>query len=84
MNYLCRSLDSIINQPFYDIAIILIDDGSTEGSGQMCVDYCEKDNRIRVTHNENNCYRSFCLRRMYRVMALLRYWSRGYACHEFQ
>lgn len=53
-NYLCRSLNSIINQSFYDIEVILVDDGSTDGSGQICDDYCEKDNRIRVIHTENN------------------------------
>ena len=52
-DYICRSLDSIINQSFKDIEIILVDDGSTDGSGKICDDYNEKDNRIRVFHTEN-------------------------------
>lgn len=52
-HYLKRCLDSLINQTYPMIEIILIDDGSSDGSGQICDDYCESDNRIRVLHYSN-------------------------------
>ena len=51
--YLKRCLDSLIIQTYPMIEIILIDDGSSDGSGQICDDYCKSDNRIRVLHNSN-------------------------------
>ncbi|NME82447.1 glycosyltransferase [Clostridium sp. SM-530-WT-3G] len=52
-NYLGKCIDSIINQSFYDIEIILIDDGSTDNSGKICDQYKLKDNRIKVIHKIN-------------------------------
>ena len=51
--YLHRCLDSIVNQSFSDFEVLLIDDGSTDGSGKICDFYAEKDSRIRVFHKEN-------------------------------
>ena len=51
--YLRRCLNSIINQTYKDIEIILVDDGSTDNSGKICDEYKEKDNRIVVIHKEN-------------------------------
>ena len=51
--YVSRCLDSILNQSFTNVDILLIDDGSTDGSGKLCDAYAEKDNRIRVFHKEN-------------------------------
>ena len=51
--YLRRCIDSLINQTLQDIEIILVDDGSTDGSGQICNEYAAKDARIRVVHQEN-------------------------------
>lgn len=51
--YLKRCLDSIINQTYKNLEIILIDDGSTDKSGQICDNYKRKDNRIVVIHKEN-------------------------------
>lgn len=51
--FLRRCLDSIINQTMNDIEIILIDDGSTDNSGNICDEYAEKDDRIIVIHKEN-------------------------------
>lgn len=51
--YLRRCIDSILNQTYHDIEIILIDDGSTDNSGKICDEYALKDNRIRVIHKEN-------------------------------
>ena len=51
--YLRRCLDSIINQTYKNIEIILIDDGSTDSSGKICNDYFLKDSRIIVEHIRN-------------------------------
>lgn len=51
--YLCRCLDSIINQSLKDIEIILVDDGSQDNCGKICDDYASTDNRIRVIHKKN-------------------------------
>lgn len=48
-----RCVDSIINQSKKDLEIILVDDGSTDGSGNLCDCYREKDERVRVLHKEN-------------------------------
>lgn len=52
-SYLKRCLDSIINQTYQNIEIILIDDGSTDNSGNLCEDYKKIDNRIKVVHKTN-------------------------------
>ena len=52
-NYLRQCLDSIINQTYKNLEIILIDDGSPDNCPQICDDYAKKDNRIRVIHKEN-------------------------------
>lgn len=51
--YLEKCLDSIINQTYEDIEIILIDDGSQDNSGAICDVYAKRDNRILVIHKEN-------------------------------
>ena len=51
--YLRQCLDSIINQTYRDLDIILVDDGSKDNSGAICDEYAEKDSRIRVIHKEN-------------------------------
>ena len=51
--YLSRCIDSILNQSFTDFELLLVDDGSTDGSGAICDSYTEKDNRIRAFHKEN-------------------------------
>ena len=52
-DYLSECVDSVINQSLRDIEIILVDDGSTDGSGAMCDDYAKADSRVRVIHKEN-------------------------------
>lgn len=52
-NHLKRCIDSLIYQTFQDIEIVLIDDGSTDGSGQICDVYAEFDSRIVVVHKPN-------------------------------
>lgn len=52
--YLEKCVISIINQTYRNLEIILIDDGSPDGCGQMCDLYAFADNRVRVIHQENN------------------------------
>lgn len=51
--WLRRCLDSVTSQTLEDIEIILIDDGSTDGSGQICGEYAARDPRIRIHRQEN-------------------------------
>lgn len=51
--YLADCVDSIRGQTFQNIEIILVDDGSTDLSGQMADDYVTQDDRIKVIHKEN-------------------------------
>ncbi len=50
--YLARCIDSILGQSMTDFELILIDDGSTDGSGALCDAY-DRNERIRVIHQEN-------------------------------
>lgn len=51
--FLNRCLESVIYQTFVDIEILLIDDGSTDGSSELCDAWALKDSRIFVVHQEN-------------------------------
>ncbi|MEF2621743.1 MAG: glycosyltransferase family 2 protein, partial [Xylanibacter rarus] len=48
--YLPRCIDSILKQTFTDFELLLIDDGSKDNSGNICDEYAQKDNRIKVYH----------------------------------
>lgn len=52
-HYLHQCIDSIIHQTFRDLEIILVNDGSTDGSAQICDEFAEKDHRIEVIHQQN-------------------------------
>ena len=52
-DYLIPCIESIINQTFTDLEIILVDDGSTDGCSEICDKYQEMDSRILVIHKEN-------------------------------
>lgn len=51
--YLNRCIDSLINQTYKDIEILLIDDGSPDNCPQICDDYAKMDRRIKVFHKKN-------------------------------
>ena len=51
--YLNRCVESIVNQTYKDLEIILVDDGSPDGCPQICDEYALKDSRIKVIHKEN-------------------------------
>ena len=51
--YLRRCIDSLLAQTFTDFEVLLIDDGSTDSSGEICDEYAAKDSRFLVFHNEN-------------------------------
>ena len=52
-NYLNKCLDSLINQTYKNLEIIVINDGSTDNSGEICQEYAQKDNRIIYVEQEN-------------------------------
>ena len=51
--FLPLCIDSILSQTFSDLEIILIDDGSTDGSAEICDEYSKKDGRVKVIHQAN-------------------------------
>lgn len=52
-DHLARCIDSLIGQTLKDIEIILVNDGSTDGSPKICDQYKVKDSRVRVIHQKN-------------------------------
>lgn len=51
--YLEKCVDSVINQTYDNLEIILVDDGSPDNCPKMCDEYAKKDKRIKVIHKEN-------------------------------
>lgn len=52
-NLLTKCLDSLTQQKYVDIEIVIVDDGSPDDCGKICEEYAKKDNRIKVIHQEN-------------------------------
>lgn len=52
-HYIDKCVESIVNQTYKNLDIILVDDGSTDSSPQKCDVWAKKDSRIRVIHKEN-------------------------------
>ena len=53
-DYIEECLDSILNQTYKNLEILLVDDGSTDNSGKICDKYVKKDNRFKVIHQKNS------------------------------
>lgn len=51
--FIRQSIDSVLNQTYKNLEIILVDDGSKDSSGKICDEYCKNDERIKVIHKEN-------------------------------
>lgn len=51
--YLVKCVDSILNQTYRKLEVILVNDGSRDSSGSICDDFARKDSRVRVIHKEN-------------------------------
>ena len=52
--YLSACIQSILDQTYTDLELLLIDDGSTDASGKICDQYAQKDSRVKVVHNTNH------------------------------
>ena len=51
--YISRCIESLVRQSYKNIEIVLVDDGSTDSSGNICEEYSRCDNRIQVIHKKN-------------------------------
>lgn len=51
--YLPQCIESILDQTYTNFELLLIDDGSSDNSGEICESYAERDTRVRVIHQEN-------------------------------
>ena len=53
-DYLPKAIDSVLNQTFQDYELVIIDDGSTDGTKQVLEEYQSKSNKIRVVTHKTN------------------------------
>lgn len=52
-SYFSDCIESILRQTFHDFELILVNDGSTDSSGEMCDQFADRDSRIKVVHQQN-------------------------------
>ena len=52
-DYLREALDSVLGQTHRELDVVLVDDGSTDGSGAIADEYAARDRRVRAVHTEN-------------------------------
>ena len=57
-NYLSQCLQSVVNQSYWNIEIIVVDDGSPDRCGEIADQFAQKDQRIKVVHKANGGYGS--------------------------
>lgn len=50
--YLPKCIESILNQTYRNLEILLVDDGSPDNCGRICDEYAAKDSRIRIIHKK--------------------------------
>ena len=55
-DYVAKAIQSILDQTFSDFEFLIIDNGSTDGSGTIIDQFAQKDARIRVIRNEKNVF----------------------------
>lgn len=55
-DYVAKAIQSILDQTFSDFEFLIIDNGSTDGSGTIINQFAQKDARIRVIRNEKNVF----------------------------
>lgn len=51
--YVAKAIESVLRQTFHEFELILIDDGATDGSAEICEKYAKQDSRIVLIHEEN-------------------------------
>ena len=54
VDYVTECLDSILRQTVSEFEVLIIDDGSFDGSGVICDEFSERDERVKVIHTENH------------------------------
>ena len=52
-SFLVESLDSVLQQTYSNLEVIIVDDGSSDGSAEICEKYAKRDHRIRLIHQSN-------------------------------